>query len=122
MSCKATNSLLLDMQVYMLDLSLNILQSGLYAIKMLSFPVAQLVEHGASNANIMGSIPRESKSWQNVETVTWMQSKSLWIKASAKCINVNVKCMLWFGYTSDVNKIMFYFKCVTHYWLQIWND
>ncbi len=29
----------------------------------LSFPVAQLVEHGASNAKIMGSIPRESKSW-----------------------------------------------------------
>ncbi len=33
----------------------------------------------------MGSIPRESKSW------TWMQCKSLWIKASAKCINVNVR-------------------------------
>ncbi len=30
---------------------------------MLSFPVAQLVEHGVSNAKIMGSIPRESKSW-----------------------------------------------------------
>ncbi len=28
-----------------------------------SFPVAQLVEHGTSNAKIMGSIPRESKSW-----------------------------------------------------------
>ncbi len=28
-----------------------------------SFPVAQLVEHGASNAKIMGSIPGESKSW-----------------------------------------------------------
>ncbi len=27
------------------------------------FPVAQLVEHGASNAKIMGSIPRESKTW-----------------------------------------------------------
>ncbi len=27
-----------------------------------SFPVAQLVEHGASNAMIMGSIPKESKS------------------------------------------------------------
>ncbi len=26
------------------------------------FPVAQLVEHGASNAKIMGSVPRESKS------------------------------------------------------------
>ncbi len=25
--------------------------------------VAQMVEHGASNAKIMGSIPRESKSW-----------------------------------------------------------
>ncbi len=28
-----------------------------------SLPVAQLVEHGASNVKIMGSIPRESKSW-----------------------------------------------------------
>ncbi len=28
-----------------------------------SFPVAQLVEHGVNNAKIMGSIPRESKSW-----------------------------------------------------------
>ncbi len=27
------------------------------------FPVAQLVEHGVNNAKIMGSIPRESKSW-----------------------------------------------------------
>ncbi len=27
------------------------------------FPVAQLVEHGVSNAKIMGSIPRENKTW-----------------------------------------------------------
>ncbi len=27
------------------------------------FPVAQMVEHGASSAKIVGSIPRESKSW-----------------------------------------------------------
>ncbi len=26
-------------------------------------PVAQMVEHDASNAKIVGSIPRESKSW-----------------------------------------------------------
>ncbi len=32
-------------------------------VNFVSFPVAQLVEHGASNAKIMGSIPRESKSW-----------------------------------------------------------
>ncbi len=31
-------------------------------INLYSFPVAQLVEHGVSNAKIMGSIPRESKS------------------------------------------------------------
>ncbi len=31
------------------------------------FPVVQMVEHGASNAKIMGSIPRESKSWSNVK-------------------------------------------------------
>ncbi len=34
------------------------------------------------------------------KTVTWMQCKSLWIKASAKCINVNVSCFravkIWF--------------------------
>ncbi len=29
---------------------------------ILGFPVAQMVEHGASNAKIMGSITRESKS------------------------------------------------------------
>ncbi len=32
------------------------------AVDFASFPVAQMVEHGASNAKIMGSIPRESKS------------------------------------------------------------
>ncbi len=32
-------------------------------LKKCSLPVAQIVEHGASNAKITGSIPRESKSW-----------------------------------------------------------
>ncbi len=36
-------------------------------LKFFCFPVAQMVEHGASNAKIMGSIPRESKSWSNVK-------------------------------------------------------
>ncbi len=36
-----------------------------------SFPVAQMVEHGTSNAKIMGSILRESKSWK-CQTATWM--------------------------------------------------
>ncbi len=31
-------------------------------VSVSGFPVAQLVEHGTSNAKIMGSIPRESKS------------------------------------------------------------
>ncbi len=43
------------------------LENGLFSlacivIHIMSFPVAQMVEHGASNAKIMGSIPRESKS------------------------------------------------------------
>ncbi len=45
------------MCVLMLDKSRNAFLS------FLSFPVAQMVEHGASNAKIMGLIPRESKSW-----------------------------------------------------------
>ncbi len=32
--------------------------------KPVSFPVAQMVEHGASNAKIMGSIPRETRAGQ----------------------------------------------------------
>ncbi len=40
------------MDKYMISLSISY-----------SFPVAELVEHGASNGKIMGSIPRESKSW-----------------------------------------------------------
>ncbi len=38
-----------------------------YYLGLYGFPVAQMVEHGASNAKIMGSIPRESKSWSNVK-------------------------------------------------------
>ncbi len=34
------------------------------------FPVAQMVEHGTSNAKIMGSIPRESKKLIKCKTVT----------------------------------------------------
>ncbi len=34
----------------------------LYRVCTHSFPVAQMVEHSTSNAKIMGSIPRESKS------------------------------------------------------------
>ncbi len=38
-----------------------------FPVAQLGFPVAQLVEHGANNAKIMGLIPRESKSWSNVK-------------------------------------------------------
>ncbi len=41
---------------------IHILSTHSVLFKTLSFPVAQLVEHGVSNAKIMGSIPRESKS------------------------------------------------------------
>ncbi len=46
-----------------LEFGLICVAANRYVIFYVSFPVAQLVEHGASNAKIMGSIPRESKSW-----------------------------------------------------------
>ncbi len=44
-------------------LSSNVCSPLLDQFHLYLFPVAQMVEHGASNAMIMGSIPRESKSW-----------------------------------------------------------
>ncbi len=52
-------------------------------------PVAQWLEHCVSSAKVVGSIPREHTYWQ-YKCIAWMHCKSLWIKASAKCINVNV--------------------------------
>ncbi len=54
-----------------------------------SVPVAQWLEHCVSSAKVVGSIPREHIYWQ-YKCIAWMHCKSLWIKASAKCINVNV--------------------------------
>ncbi len=51
--------------------------------------VAQWLEHCVSSTNVVGSIPREHKYWQ-YKCIAWMHCKSLWIKASAKCISVNV--------------------------------
>ncbi len=54
------------------------------------FPVAQMVEHGASKRQDHGFDSQGKQELIKCKTVTWMQCKSLWIKASAKCINVNV--------------------------------
>ncbi len=52
-------------------------------------PVAQWLEHCVSSAKVVGSIPREH-TYLQYKCIAWMHCKSLWIKASAKCINVNV--------------------------------
>ncbi len=54
-------------QCYFLRITDKLLLFDLHLLSILilvrCFPVAQMVEqHGASNAKIMGSIPRESKS------------------------------------------------------------
>ncbi len=41
---------------------------------------------------VVGSIPREHTLIK--KCISWMHCKSLWIKASAKCINVNVNVSL----------------------------
>ncbi len=49
------------------------------------FPVAQTVEHGASNAKVMGVISSESNNFFlfYFYCVQWKQCKSLWMKVSA---------------------------------------
>ncbi len=55
-------------------------------IKQRRCSCGSVVEHCVSSTK--GSIPKE----HTYKTcITWMHCKSLWIKASAKCINVNVK-------------------------------
>ncbi len=61
---KAEKSALLDStcpELHLLILT-RFLPSLRKSLQCKSFPVAQMVEHGASNAKLMGSIPRESKS------------------------------------------------------------
>ncbi len=41
-----------------------------FEFKEVEFPVAQTVEHSAIKAKVMGSIPRESKIWLNVNVYT----------------------------------------------------
>ncbi len=58
-----------------------------------SVPVAQWLEHCVSSAKVVGSFPREHVLTKIC--IAWMHCKSLWIKASAKCINVQHKtCMI----------------------------
>ncbi len=47
-----------------------------------------VVEHCVRSAKVVGSIPREHTY---KKCIAWMHCKSLWIKAFAKCINVNVE-------------------------------
>ncbi len=49
---------------------------------------------------IVGSIPREQTYKKGI---AWMQCKSLWMKVSAKCINVNVNVFEQDLNSSDVN-------------------
>ncbi len=69
----------------------KVLQPGRPCLTGQSVPVAQWLEHCISSAKVVVSIPREHMYWQ-YKCIAWMHCKSLWKKASAKCINVNVKC------------------------------
>lgn len=42
--------------------ALNFIGNNLWIIECMNLPVAQTVDHGASNTKIVGLIPRESKS------------------------------------------------------------
>ncbi len=54
-----------------------------------------MVEHCVSSAKVVGSSPREHMYSQKKNVwPEWPKPKSLWIKASAKCINVNVNILI----------------------------
>ncbi len=93
-------------------------------------PVSQWLEHCISSTNVVDSILREHTYWQ--KCIAWMHCKSLWIKSSAKCINVNVTPHLSFKSTFNnpinSNKIVLYSEmwhiiekkwvaCVVSFWL-----
>ncbi len=54
-------------KVFLKFLVVRMWNQVIYKPKIQGFPVAQMVVHGASNTKIMGSIPRENKSWSNVK-------------------------------------------------------
>ncbi len=88
--------------------------------------VAQWLEHCVSSAKVVGSIPREQTYWQ-YKCIAWMHCKSLWIKASAKCINVNVnwsptKDTQKHGFKSNQNQITFIVTSPQHKCLGEWNS
>ncbi len=88
--------------------------------RVLTFPVAQMVEHGASNAKIHGFNSQGKQELIKCKTVTWMQCKSLWIKASAKCINVKCKCnradrdQFWLKEPEYCHKKLFNWRALTY--------
>ncbi len=59
---------------------------------IISCSCGSVVEHCVSSAKGCGFDPREQHS--DKTCIAWMHCKSLWIKASAKCINVNVNVNL----------------------------
>ncbi len=61
----------------------------LAAVPLLRCSCGSVVEHCVSSAKVVGSISREHTYCQK-KCITWMYCKSLWIKASAKCIHLNV--------------------------------
>ncbi len=63
----------------------------IYAFMFFTCSCGTVVEHCVSSAKGVGSIPREHTYWPKMYNLNVVQlCKSLWIKASAKCINVNV--------------------------------
>ncbi len=52
-------------------------------------PVAQWLDHCVCSANVVVRFPGNTHA--DEKCITLMHCKSLWIKASAKCININVR-------------------------------
>ncbi len=69
-------------------------------------------EHDVSNTKVMGLIPRECMNLS-----IQYQFKSLWIKASARCINVKAIILFWscFWWERIPNKVLYCIFCARHW-------
>lgn len=73
-------------------------------------------EHYTGNPEVMGLIPKRSKNWlkkKKKKCLPWMQSRLLWIKSSARYINLEYN-VLEKSQTSNCQYNVFTAKTINH--------
>ncbi len=86
-----------------------------------SVPVAQWLEHCISSAKCCGFNSQGTHVLTKKKWITWMHCNSLWIKASAKCVNVNI-LQTEKNYHKLSKKLEFVAESGLHFWPDLWGN